>query len=259
MDKESKYRINSIQRACQILKCFSLSRPELSLVEISNLTQIPKPTVFRILSTLEESRFIQRTTDPNKYQIGILGFELGSVYLGHLSVERIAHPIMDELAVDYGMSTNLGMLDDGKVVYLATSDPRDVMRYNPIIGYRHFIHCSALGKMLVADQTSDNISAMLEKHGMPALSEFSITEKEVFLNQVETVRLKQHAIDDQESAVGMFCLAVPIRNHEGNVRFAMSISGPKLRFSGDQFDHVLSKMKEGASKISEQLGWKSLP
>ncbi len=238
MSDENAYRVNSVQRACEILRCFSLLQPELSLAEISKMTDIPKPTVFRILSTLDEARLVHKSADGQKYQVGIMSFELGSIYIGHLSIERIARPFMNDLTETYGMSTNLGMLDDGKVVYLGTSDPHEFMRYSPIIGFRHYIHCSALGKVLAATYDDAEVKAMLEKHGMPPLSKYTITEIKDYLHQLCEVREKGYAVDDQESAVGMFCLAAPIRSHEGRIMFSLSVSGAKPLFTDESFQNV---------------------
>ena len=258
MGEDNIYRVNSVQRACDILGCFSLLQPELSLVEISKMTCIPKPTVFRILSTLEEARLVQKSTDGNKYQVGITTFELGSIYIGHLSIERIARPFMDHLTETYGMSTNLGMLDDGKVVYLGTSDPHEFMRYSPIIGFRHYIHCSALGKILAATYSEKEVLAMLNKHGMPPLSKYTITTPDEYLAQLKEVREKGYALDDQESAVGMFCVAAPIRSHEGRILFSMSISGAKPLFTEVSFPRILADLQQGAHRISLQLGWNGM-
>ncbi|MCX7840655.1 MAG: helix-turn-helix domain-containing protein, partial [Anaerolineae bacterium] len=80
------YHIQSLERALQILACFSLRKPELSLGEIATLTQIPRPTVFRLLTVLEQNRLLARTEDGVRYRIGIRAFELGSLFLAHLSI-----------------------------------------------------------------------------------------------------------------------------------------------------------------------------
>lgn len=258
MCAENVYQVNAVQRACEILKCFTLAKPVLSLVEISKLTNIPKPTVFRILSTLMDARLVQKSADGNKYQVGIMSFELGSIYIGHLSIERIARPFMNDLTETYGMSTNLGMLDDGKVVYLGASDPHEYRRYNSIIGFRHYIHCSAMGKILASAHDDDDVKAILEKHGMPPLSKFTLTEIKDYLHQLAEVREHGYAVDDQESAVGMFCLAAPIRDHEGQIRFAMSLSGAKPLFTDTDFPTILADLNEAAHQISLQLGWRDL-
>jgi DNA-binding IclR family transcriptional regulator len=255
MDPENNYRVNSVDRACQILKCFSLLNPELTLAEISQKTGIPKPTAFRLLSTLEEARLVQRSADQQKYLVGIMGFELGSVYLGHLSVERIARPIMDDLTDLLGVTINLGMYDDGKVVYLATSDQPGVMRYSPIIGYRHYVHCSALGKILVSSFSESQVREILALHGMPALSTFTKTQPEEYLEELKQVRLQDYAVDDQEGSVGIYCLAVPVRNHEGKITFAISASGALPIFNDESVPKILENLKRGALKISYQLGW----
>lgn len=259
LETNNRYRVTAVERANDILKCFSLLKPELSLVEISQMTGIPKPTVFRILSTLEEARLVQRTEDSQKYAVGITCFELGSVYLGHLSVERIARPTMEDLTDTIGMTINLGMYDDGKVVYLATSDQPGVMRYSPIIGYRHYVHCSALGKILVSPLSDDQIRNILKIHGMPELSSYTITNQDHYLDEINKVRNQGFAEDNQEGAIGIYCLAVPIYNHKGKISFSISASGACPSFTKENLPKILDALQKGAEKISYQLGWSGHP
>jgi DNA-binding IclR family transcriptional regulator len=253
------YRIRSVSRALEILACFSQNRPELSLNEICELTSLPKPTIFRLLSVLEAARFVERCPDKDKYQVGIKAFEVGCVFLSHLSVERVARPIMDSLSKQFHLSVNLGILDQGQVVYLAVSEPDTFFRYTPIIGYRHYVHCSALGKALVAPLPEDQMDEILFTIGMPALTPHTITSPSVFKEHLAVVRQRGYATDIQEGGLGFCCLAVPIYNHEGKVVAAMSISGSSVHFDDDGIKRFAAAMKEAAAQVSAGLGYGNVP
>jgi IclR family KDG regulon transcriptional repressor len=253
------YRTRSASRALEILACFSQNRPELSLNEICELTGLPKPTVFRLLSSLESARFVERCPGKDKYEVGIKAFEVGCVFLSHLSVERVARPIMDSLSKQFHLSINLGILDQGQVVYLAVSEPDTVFRYTPIIGYRHYAHCSALGKVLVAPLPEGQVDEILATIGMPALTPYTITNPKVFKEHLALVCQQGYATDIQEGGLGFCCLAVPIHNHEGEVVAAMSISGSVAHFDDDGIRQFATAMKEAAVQVSAGLGYGNMP
>jgi DNA-binding IclR family transcriptional regulator len=251
--KNRNYQVQSVDRALQILSCFNLTRPERTLVELSELTGIPKPTVFRLLSSLEAAQFIERTADNQRYTVGLRVFELGNVYLANLSIERILSPYMQRITQKHNIACNLAILDDGQVVYVASTNTSGPFQYAPIIGYRHYIHCSALGKALVIDMPDQEIQKILETRGMPSLSLHTITEPEKYLADLDKARKQGYTVDDQEGAVGIYCLGVPIRNKSGAVVAAMSVSGPSPQYTKDVKKEIIQDLKLGASEALRQL------
>lgn len=251
--KSKSYQVKSVDRALQVLSCFNLPYPERTLAELAELTGIPKPTVFRLLSSLEAAQFIERTADNQKYTVGIRVFELGNVYLANLSIERVLSPYMQRITQKYNIACNLAILDDGQVVYVASTNTSGPFQYAPIIGYRHHIHCSALGKALVLDMPDHDILQMLQTRGMPPLSPHTITDPQVYLAELEKARNQGYTIDDQEGAVGIYCLAVPIRNKAGAVVAAMSVSGPSPKYTRDIKKEIIQDLQISASDALRQI------
>jgi IclR family transcriptional regulator, KDG regulon repressor len=251
------YQVNSLERAFRILRCFSLEKSELSLAEISEKTQLPKPTVFRLLAVMETERLVVRTNDGQRYRIGIRTFELSGIFLANLSLEVIARPAMEALASTYDMTCNLAILDEGQVVYMAVAEKPGSMRYSPIIGYRHYIHCSALGKAMVMHLPETEVRQYLRRHGMPSLSPYTITDPDELIANLAEVRRRGYALDEQEGAVGVCCLAVPIWNHTQRIAAAISVSGPITAFTPETTQMISTDMQKHAMKISQHLGWQS--
>jgi DNA-binding IclR family transcriptional regulator len=254
-DDKKIYQVNSLERAFTILRCFTLAKPELSLVDICEKTQLPKPTVFRLLAVMEKERFVTRTHEGQRYRIGIRTFELGGIFMANLSLEVVARPAMESLASTYSMSCNLAILDNGQVVYMAVAEKPGFMRYSPIIGYRHYIHCSALGKAMTAQLPEKEVRHYLQMHGMPALSPYTITDADKLIANLEEVYRQGYALDEQEGAVGVFCLAVPIWDHTQKIIAAMSLSGASTLFTPEVIKKISDDMKQHARNISLQLGW----
>ena len=251
--KKGNYQVQSVNRALQILTCFTLAKQTLSLIEICEMTGLPKPTVFRLLSTLENAQFISRTADQQKYLIGIRLFELGNIFRANLSIERIVSPFMQQITQKFDIGCNLAILDDGQVVYIESTSPEGPFQYTPIIGYRHYIHCSALGKSLVVDSNDTDIRDMLDRRGMPALSEFTITDPDVYIDQINEVREQGFALDEEEGAIGLYCMAVPIRNRQGKVAAALSVSGPSAQYTEKIKVSLIAELIHTAADIAIQL------
>ena len=251
--KKESYQVQAVDRALRILTCFDLTKPELSLAEISEETDLPKPTVFRLLASLEAAKFVERTADGQAYKVGIRLFELGEIYQSYLSIERVVTPHMQRITEEKDIVCNLGILDEGQVVYVASTDQGGPFRHVPIIGYRHYVHCSALGKSLLLDHPEEEIRHILDHRGMPSLSPHTITEPEAFLDNLEEAREQGYTVDDQEGAVGIYCLAVPIRSRSGEVVAALSASGPTPKFSGEFKESLLQDLHDTALVVRNQL------
>ncbi|MGD8457622.1 MAG: IclR family transcriptional regulator [Anaerolineales bacterium] len=251
--ESKKYKVQSVERALQILSCFSLTAPELTLIEICEKTELPKPTVFRLLSAMENLNFITRTADQQRYTVGIRVFELGNVYLSNLSLEQVISPYMQEITQKFNIACNLAILDSGQVVYIASTNTSGPFQYAPIIGYRHYVHCSALGKSLLIDKPQEEILSILSEKGMPSLSPHTITEPEEYLAEIETARELGYTEDDQEGAVGIYCLSVPIKNSSGKVIAALSVSGPSPKYTDDFKEAIIQDLKMSAKAALKRL------
>jgi len=251
--KKETYQVQAVDRALSILSCFSLTKPELSLVELTEMTGLPKPTVFRLLSSLEAARFVHPTEDNQRYKVGIRLFELGEIYQANFAIQHVVLPYMQEITEKFDIVCNLGILDEGQVVYVAATDQGGPFRHVPIIGYRHYIHCSALGKSLVLELPEAEILEILQKRGMPALSPFTLTTPDDFLANLEQARQNGYTVDDQEGAVGIFCLAVPIRTRSGEIAAALSVSGPTPVFTETYKESLLRSLSDMQSNVRSFL------
>lgn len=251
--KKESYQVQAVDRALEVLSCFSLTNTELTLAEICELSDLPKPTVFRLLASLEAAKFVELTSDKQRYTVGIRLFELGQIYQSNLSIEHVVTPFMQDITRRHDIVCNLGILDEGQVVYIASTDPGGPFRHVPIIGYRHYVHCSALGKSLLIDHENGQIEEILDERGMPPLSPHTLTKPDAFLGDLEEARKQGYTVDDQEGAVGIFCLAVPIRNRQGQVVAALSVSGPSPKFDSEMKDQILEDLRAAASSVRPLL------
>ncbi len=257
MTPQPKYQIRAVARALQILSCFSVAVPELDLTTISVRVDLPKSTVFRLLSVLEDAHYIERCEGSDRYRVGINTFKAGSAYLAKLTLEKAARPHMEALVATRNLASNLGILSQHEVVYLVIVEPSSVLRYASAVGQRHHIHCSALGKVLAAALPEKSVCAILEQSKMPALTKNTFTDPDAFLAHLDVVRAQGYAIDEEEAAIGVRCIAAPVRDQHGEVVCALSISGPTSFYPAEEMSAVIEDVIQAAGRVSERLGFAS--
>ncbi|MBN1287583.1 MAG: IclR family transcriptional regulator [Anaerolineae bacterium] len=249
------YQIRSVSRALRILSCFTPTTPELDLATLSARVDLPKSTVFRLLSVLESESYVERCGDGECYRVGISAFKAGSAYLAQLTLEKAARPHMEALVAGRNLSANLGVLSEHEVVYLVIVEPESALRFASTVGQRQHIHCSALGKVLVADLPEARVRDILAWGGMPARTPYTFTDPDAFLAHLDGVCAQGYAIDEQEAALGVRCVAAPVYDQHGEVICALSLSGPTSFYPPGAMSQVIDAVKATARAISKRLGY----
>lgn len=220
---EAPYTIRAAQRVCDILDLVQERPDGLTLIEVAAAARLPKSSAFRYLSTLEERGYVERT-ESGDFTVGIA---LRSERLDVLA--QRAQPLLARLRDEVGETANLGMLDRGRVIYLAIAESRRQLRNSPHSGDRGPIHSTALGKVLVAWRPEEFVLRVLEQFGMPENTVNTITSPEDFLAELARVRNRGYAVDDQEDGPDGRCVAVPIKGTR--LPLALSVSAPASRLA----------------------------
>ncbi len=251
-----KYSVRALERGVAILTSFSMDRPEQGVTELSKSLGLHKATVHRLLFTLVEKGLVERDPANGKYRLGVKLFELGSVVASQMDLRRRGLPIMEELASRCGETVHLVILDQDEAIYIEkVENPRALIRYSQI-GKRLPLHCTAVGKVLLSGLSDQEIARILETRGLPACTRNTIVSPARLREEIKAVRAKGHALDAEELEEGLRCVAVPVREFEGRIVAALSISGPAFRLSDPIFqESLISMIKDAAGKISHQLGW----
>lgn len=253
--ERATYQIRALERGLDILEAFSLSQPELSIGEIGERAGLPKPTVVRLLSVLAERGYVERVLGAERYRLGVRTLEVGSVYLQSTSLEAEARPIMRRLADATGQTANLGILDHGQVVHVEVVAPDRPVRFWASIGKREDAYFSGLGKVLLTTLTGKARDAYL-KQARTALTPKTIVGATELAAELDRVAAAGYAVDEEESNPGVICIAAPIFNSEGTIDAAVSISGPRAEFDGEEtMAHLIALVRGAAHDISARLGW----
>ena len=249
--------VQSVDRAMRILKCFSEETPELKLSEISDHLDLNKSTVHGIVSTLKAHGLLEQNEENQKYKLGLKLMELGDVVAHSIDILKIAPPLLTELGKILNETIHIGILDGMEVSYIYKQESSQSMRIHTTIGARNPAHCTGLGKVLLAyvdPEILDEIMPEILERRTPN----TIVDREKLYMELDAIRKKGYALDHEEIAEGLTCVATPLFDQNGSVKYAMSTSGPTFRMTEEKIDETIQNMKEVAKTLSLKLGYKGL-
>lgn len=254
-DANKKNKIQSLKKAFLILEKIAERGGSLKLKEISQSLKIPPSSVHRVLNTLLEMGYIQQNIETGEYTLGLKILFLSSAVLDQLDLREMARPLLEELRDETGETVNLVVLNADEALYIEKVESTYMVRVFSLIGDRAPLHATGAGKIFLAHMAWSDVEAILQRKGMERLTENTITQPQVLLEELNQIRVSGYALDQEECEEGAMCIAVPIKNHTGKVVAAMSISGPTNRFKEETIEARSSLLKEKAEYLSSLLGF----
>ena len=248
--------IQSLDRALQILDLFDEQTPELRITDISKRLDLHKSTLHSLLKTLQLHGYIHQDTETGKYQLGMKLLERGHLLLQTLDIRTVARRNLTELSQLTGQTTHLVVLDGKEGVYIDNVEgSKAAIRYSRI-GRRVPLHSSAVGKVLAANLSPEDLTRVLTGYVFQVQTPATIRDKAAFLLELEQVRSLGYALDNEENEQGVRCSSVAIRDHTGKVVAAMSISTMTSSVTSDQLGEFTELMLEHAKTISRLMGYR---
>lgn len=247
--------LQTVARALAVLQCFTLQEPELTAAEISSRSRLPRPTVYRLLATMEGLGFIARDPDTRHYRPGLEVVTLASIALNQMEVRRQALPELYLLVNRLRLGANLAILRHNEVFYLESiPHPKQVTMFS-LVGRRNPVHATALGKVLLAGLSTVRAETMLRRCDLRPYGPRTLTTIEDLLTDLEKARLRGYASDDEEWLAHARCLAAPIYDLSSRVVAALSISGPDTEIREDNLEGLARDLLESAGRASYKLGY----
>ncbi|MDN4523043.1 IclR family transcriptional regulator [Fictibacillus fluitans] len=252
---ERENMVKSVSRALDIITLVSLKKGGLGVTEIAKHIDINKSSVYRILSTLVLYGYIEQDKETGRYKLGYKFLEVSSKLLESIDLRSEAKPFLQELEDETNEVVHLVVFDQGEVVYIEKLDGSETLRMHSKVGKRAPMHCTSVGKAILASLPASEVIDILDRKGMPRHTDKTITNKDQFLEELNHVRQKGYALDLEENETGITCIAVPIYDHLGTVAGAVSISGPTLRMTDERLEQLKPRMQQIGKQISARLGY----
>ncbi|WP_135256832.1 IclR family transcriptional regulator [Thermus caldilimi] len=246
--------LGTVQKVGEVLELFTRERPEWGVSEAAKALGIPKSSAHSLLATLAQIGFLKRTRE-GRYRLGWRILALSQVLLSTSSWRGEARRAMEELVARFGETTHLAVLECGRVVYVEKLEgTRAVRVVNTGVGVELPAHCSAVGKVLLAFRSWEEVERIMAEQGMPAFTPNTITTLDELKTELQAVRERGYAYDIEEVVPELCCVAAPIRDHTGEVVAALSLSVPFYRFQQLKEEYRRSVL-EVTHRVSERLGY----
>jgi len=224
-----------------------------SLAEVSNHLHVSKSTAHRYLTTLEELDVVRRD-DNDGFSLGPKLIELTGAFLSNHDLRNEGQSFLEKLAAQTEETVHLAIPSGDEVVYIAKVDSSHSVRMASHIGALNPMHCTALGKAILAHYPPDRVEEIIAK-GLPKRTSHTLTTPERLLDELERVRIQGLATDDQENELGVRCTGAPIFDYTGKVIGAISVSGPAGRITKERSIEMGPLVKEAALEISRRMGY----
>ncbi|SFB13739.1 MULTISPECIES: IclR family transcriptional regulator [unclassified Bacillus (in: firmicutes)] len=249
--------VKSVSRALDIITIVSMKKGGIGVTEIAKQIDINKSSVYRILSTLVQYGYIEQDSETGRYKLGYKFLEVSTKLLDSIDLREEAKPFLLELENETNEVIHLVVYDQGEVVYIEKLEGNETLRMHSKVGKRAPMHCTSVGKAILAHLPSSVVLEILERRGMAMHTEHTITDKDQFLKELIQVKQKGYALDLEENETGITCIAAPIFDHLGKVIAAISISGPTIRMTDERMESLQDRMIEIGKQISARLGYVS--
>jgi IclR family KDG regulon transcriptional repressor len=250
------YPIKVLDKTFFILDILLQHGSTMHMTEIAEKLGLYPSTTHRILDTLKHWGYVEQEPNNQRYQLGLKVIELGMAKLHQMDLAREATPYLKELVNQCNETVHLGVMEEGEVLYLAKEESSQTIRMISYVGKRAPLYCTALGKILLAYMSEEEREKILEDRELPRLTEKTITDKRELEKELSKVREQGFALDREENEKDVRCVAAPIRNYQGEVIAAISISSPAFRIDVNKQNNLKDALLENSKRISERLGYK---
>ncbi|MDT0346228.1 IclR family transcriptional regulator [Streptomyces litchfieldiae] len=248
-------RVPAVSRALDILELFLDGDGTLSAPEITRRLQLPRTTVHELVTTLAARSYLVPVPEqPGRYRLGVRTYQLGSRYAEQLDLAAEGQQVARAVAETCGETVHVAVLENADVIYIAKVDSTHAVRMVSAAGRRLPAHCTAVGKMLLASLSPEELDERLPAGELPAMTPNSITSPTALRRTLAEVRERGLASEQRESNPDVSCVAAPVRDRAGRVVAALSISVPMIRWSPERQDELADLAVKGAGQLSERLG-----
>ncbi|MGN9164370.1 IclR family transcriptional regulator [Tissierellaceae bacterium HCP3S3_D8] len=248
--------VQSVDRALSILELISNYDEGLGITEISEKTDLHKSTVHRLLGTLIYKGFVVQDEITNKYRISLKLYELGTKRIGDLDILKASRHHTKGLMEEVNEVVHLVIRDKNDIIYIDKVEADNTIRMASNIGKRSPLYCTSVGKAILAFSDEKEVEKVWKSSNVQKLTPNTITDFELFKEELKKVREQGYAEDDEENEIGVRCIGSPVFNFHGEVEGAISISGPTIRVTKDKVEKVAEAVKRYADLISRDLGYR---
>lgn len=239
--------VKSADRTVSLLEYLSAAENPCSLREVTQGLGIPRASAYALLTTLVRTGWVEADPTGTRFRLGIRALRAGASYVEHDQLVQRVQPVMTQLSDELGETIHLARIDGSEIVYLATSLSRHSFAVVSRPGRRLPCWVTALGKAMLATRPWDEVDRLLPET-LGAYTIHSITSRAALKPELESIRRRGHAVDEQESALGLRCYAVPLEPYPANE--ALSCSVPIVRLDRQRGAIIVQALRRASEVVS---------
>ena len=253
--RESKAApVGVVMKVLKILEALQGNPSGLQLKEIAERTRINKSTAYRFLAHLQGEGYLFRD-DAGAYLIGPKLARMGTGMNREESLRKMSRSVLQKLWEATGETVNLAILDGLQILYLDVIESSHTFRFASQIGARRPLHCTALGKAMLAHMPENELKELLPALRFERLTQRTFTQPAKFRKELSRTRLQGYALDDEEAVLGARCIAAPVFDVGARVLGGISVSGPLTRITEERIPTFAAIVKKAAQSVSSRLGY----
>lgn len=250
----------SLERGLAILSSFASARPLLGVSDLSREVGLSRSTTHRYVATLAALGYLQQDAETRKYRLGPRVLDLGFSAINSMELRHISAPHLQELSDATGHTVNMAVLDGADIVYIercqSSRAGRREVDLNLHVGSRLPAYCTSMGKVLLAFLPSNELEAVLGAVRLARRGPNTITAKSELMKELERVRSRGLAVNNEELAYGLRSIAAPVRSQTGDVVAAINIAVHRSLVSlSDLIENLGATLRQTADEISARIGF----
>jgi IclR family acetate operon transcriptional repressor len=253
-EKGGSDQVQSLVRALSLLNRIAESPDDgATLTDLAQQVGLPPSTAHRLLLTLEQERYVRFSHDRRIWTVGVQAFVSGCAFIETRNLAALARPHMRRLMEESGETVNLAIEDQDEAVYLAQVECRQMMRVFARPGTRVLLHCSAVGKAMLAALPANEAEHILNQFELPQRTPHTITDVGQLMQQLTEVAERGYAVDDEEDPEGVAGIGACVLDRNGRPAGAISVTSLKRRDWAARKEEIAAKVIQCARRISGQL------
>jgi DNA-binding IclR family transcriptional regulator len=245
----------AVERILSILELLSVTKSGLTLPELSRRLGMPKSSTYCLLVTLERRGYLLRNNRTHRYMFGLKLFSLANLALSGVELRENAAGFLQPLMQRSRLTVHMAIIEDHEAVLIEKIEPPGLVRLATWVGKRLELHCSAVGKCLLAYLPEAEFLRLVRDRGLTRNNENTITSIRRLKQQMMQVRQAGFAIEDEEGEIGCRCVGAPVFDHSGTLIAAISVAGTTAQIRSEEFTYFGRLVRQTASDISEALGY----
>jgi DNA-binding IclR family transcriptional regulator len=245
--------VQSVDRALLVLEILAKAG-QAGVTQIAAELDVHKSTASRLIAVLESRGYVEQVSGRGKYRLGFAIARLARAASGHLDLSRLSQDVCDGLTDALGETTNVAILDQDRIVNVVEAIGPGEITLRTWVGQNCPAHATSSGKVLLAGLDPADVGARLADP-LPSFTPNTVVRLADLMAELATVRERGWAVVTEELEVGLNAVAAPVRDADGQVVAALSVSGPAYRLGEDRLDEVAKQTTAAAEAVSRRLGW----